>query len=61
MDDLMEFEVHWPPDPAAPDPRLVHSVCGTAVCDVEEADTLFVLAATAREHVAYGCKGRKES
>lgn len=55
--DLEDFTIRWPADTAALNPRLVHVLCGEAVCDVEEGDTLAVLNATAREHYDYGCKG----
>lgn len=57
MDELSGFVVRWPADDAALNPRLVHELCGQAVCDVEEGDELSVLAATAREHYNYGCPG----
>jgi hypothetical protein len=60
LSDLQQFEVRWPDDDAALNPRLVHVLCGNAVTDVEEGDTLSVLNATAREHAAYGCPGAGE-
>jgi hypothetical protein len=66
MNDLEYFAVRWPDDPAALNPRLVHLVCGTVLCDVEEGDTLSVLVSLAQDHVAqdvredYGCPGAGE-
>ena len=47
---LRGFIVRWPEDDLALNPRLVHSTCGSAVCDIEEKDDLGSLADMALMH-----------
>lgn len=47
---LNEFDIKHPEDPAKVCLELVHDRCGAVVCDVEDGDTLSLLAGVADSH-----------
>ena len=54
---LAQFENRASGDPAKRDLELTHVPCGRAVCDVEDGDTLEVLASAAAGHACH-CPGK---